>query len=217
MTLFIKIPILYNSIMRHLKLVFIVFLLAGCISLSKTPMPERVLFFETKKAEKTPFSKILVQWKNYPYSDYHKVNNLEKEPSELKAVEVEQKDYLKFKKMIINSAKEIGLYDEFKGTGTIKILLLSYGRWSYKELLTTYLTDTPYIFILPSSLGVRYRMIAYIERGNTEYRIENEGLVKTTFFLPLFPLYPLMRFNGAEKTTLQNLIDKTLIDIARKI
>ncbi|MGC8867670.1 MAG: hypothetical protein ACP5PA_05620, partial [Elusimicrobiales bacterium] len=160
-----------------------------------------------------PFSKILLQWKNYPYSDYHKINILEKDSSQLKAVEVEQNDYSRLKDMITEAFKENGLYDEITGSGTIKILLLSYGRWKYLELLTTYFTDTPYIFIIPSSLGVRYRMIAKTEQNSDERKFENEGYVKTTFFLGLFPLYPLMTFKGAEKTTLKNLINKTIIDI----
>ena len=197
-------------------LIIVMISLSSCISSSKTEIITRDIFLEAKKATKTSFSKILVQWKNYPYSHYHQVNRLEREASDLKPVEVEQKDYLKLKKMIINSAKEMGLYDEFNGTGTLKILLITYGRWTYNELITTYLTDTPYILIFPSSLGVTYRMIAYVEQKGNEYKVENEGYVKTTFFLPLFPLYPLMSFSGAEKTTLNNLIDKTLLEIIKK-
>lgn len=203
--------------MKQLSILPITLILSSCISSSKTEIITRDIFFEAKKTTKIPFSKILVQWKNYPYSDYHKINSLEKEPSELKAVEVEQKDYNKLKEMIIKSAKDFGLYDEFIGTGTIKILLLTYGRWTYKELLTTYLTDTAYIFIFPSSLGVTYRMITYIEQSGNNFKFENEGYIKTTFFFPLFPIYPLMTFKGAEKTTLRNLIDKSLTDIIKKV
>ncbi|MCX7642164.1 MAG: hypothetical protein N2Z20_05980 [Elusimicrobiales bacterium] len=197
----------------YLTLIFSV----SCVSVSKTEIVTRNLFHEIKTIEKKSFSKILVQWKNYPYSDYHKVRNLEKESIDLKPVEVNQKDYIKLKEKIITSAKEFGLYDELKGSGTIKILLLTYGRWEYGELIKTYLTDTPYIFIFPSSLGVSYKMIALFNHNGKEEKIENEGYVKTTFFLPLFPLYPLMTFRGSENTTLSNLIDKTFIDIIKKL
>lgn len=189
----------------------------SCISISKTEIISRKDFIDASKITKKPFKKILVQWKNYPYSDYHKVSMLEKESQQLKPVEINQKDYIKFKKMVIESATQIGLYDEFNGSGTLKVLLISYGRWSYEELLSTYLTDTAYIFILPSSLSVNYKITAFFEKEQKEERVENEGYVKTTFFLPLFPLYPLFRFSGAEKTTLSYLIDKTLIEIVQRL
>lgn len=197
------------------KFLFLIFS-TSCISLSKTEIIPRRDFWETQKTNKPLFNKILVQWKNYPYIDYHKISTLEKEPSQLKATNIDERDYLKFKQMVIKTAKDIGLYDEYKGSETLKILLISYGRWSYKELTTTYLTDTAYIFILPSSLGVRYKLLAIYQNEQKEEKIENEGYVKTTFFLPLFPLYPLFTFSGAEKTTLANLIYKTFIEINQK-
>lgn len=194
-------------------LIIIALLFNSCISTSKTDLITRAEIMQVVKKNKKPFSKVLVQWKNYPYSDYHKINNLEKEPSELKASEIDNKLYYKFKHKIIEELKQNSLYDEINGNGTLKVLLLTYGRWTYKELIPTYLTDTGYIFILPSSLLVTYRLIAIMEQGNITKRIENEGYVKTTFFLPLFPLYPLMTFNGAEKTTITNLINKMITDI----
>ncbi len=194
-------------------IILLIISFTSCISTSKTQFISRAEITELHKTQKKAFSKILLQWKNYSYSDYHKINTLEKDQSELKAVEVDQKDYRNLKDMIIAAFRENGLYDEINGSGSVKILLLTYGRWTYSELITTYFTDTPYIFILPSSTGVTYRMIVKTQQDGNEMKFENEGYIKTTFFLPLFPLYPLMTFKGAEKTTLKNLINKTIIDI----
>lgn len=196
-----------------MRYMFIFVFLCSCVSVQKSSFIVRGELIELEKLQKKPFSNILVQWKNYPYSEYHKIDNLEKEDKTIRYQDVEAKDYARFKNNILRKFKELGLYDVENGTGSLKIILVSYGRWTYKELFKTYLTDTAYIFILPSSLPITYKMIAILEQGENQKRFENIGYVKTVFFLPLFPLYPLMTYNGAEKTLINNLLYKTIKDI----
>ena len=56
-------------------------------------------------------------------------------------------------------------------------------------------------------------MIAISEQNDVQKRFENTGYAKTTFFIPFFPLYPLMTYKGAEKTLINNLLNKTIADI----
>jgi len=156
-----------------------------------------------------------VQWKNYKYSDYHKVNYLEKTPEDVLPAEVDEKDYKNFKKKVINIFRENGLYDEVNGTGTVKISLITYGRWDYSELFSTYLVDTGYVLLLPSSITVTYRMTVKAEQNGKEAKLQNESSVKTTFFFLLFPLYPFSTFSGSEKTVLNNMIYKTAVDLSK--
>ncbi len=189
--------------------------LSSCVSSSKVSIVPRSELIELSKKEKIPYKTILVQWKNYKYSDYHKVNYLEKTPEDVLPSEVDEKDYKNFKKKVINIFRENGLYDEVNGTGTVKISLITYGRWDYSELFSTYLVDTGYVLLLPSSITVTYRMTVKAEQNGKEAKLQNESSVKTTFFFLLFPLYPFSTFSGSEKTVLNNMIYKTAIDLSK--
>ncbi|MGC8729207.1 MAG: hypothetical protein ACP5SD_08085 [Elusimicrobiales bacterium] len=189
--------------------------LSSCVSSSKVSIVPRSELIELSKKEKIPYKTILVQWKNYKYSDYHKVNYLEKTPEDVLPAEVDEKDYKNFKKKVINIFRENGLYDEVNGTGTVKISLITYGRWDYSELFSTYLVDTGYVLLLPSSITVTYRMTVKAEQNGKEAKIQNESSVKTTFFFLLFPLYPFSTFSGSEKTVLNNMIYKTAVDLSK--
>lgn len=197
---------------KILILILISFFTTSCISTKKIKPIDRSILL-SKHDNIKPFKQILVQWKNYPYSEYHKIENLETENKKIIPVEVEEKDYKKFKKMVKKIFRENNLYDEVNGTGTVKILLLSSGRWSYSELFSTYLVDTSYIFILPSSLEVRYLIHTITERDNEKHIYESTAAVKTTFHLIFFPFYPLFPYGSAEKAVLKTLIYNTVTDI----
>jgi len=188
------------------NIIVILFFLISCVSTAKIDMLPRNKLIEISKKQKLPYKQILVKWINYPYSDFHKVNYLEKNIEDIKAVEVDENDYKKLKSKIIKEFREAGLYDEENGTGTVKILLTSYGRWSYSELFSTYLIDTGYVLILPSSLNVSYKMSVKAQQNFKEIKFDKEASIKTTFFFLLFPLYPFSTFSGKEKTIINNLI-----------
>jgi len=200
--------------MKRYFIIALVFL-SSCVSSSKVSIVPRSELIELSKKEKIPYKTILVQWKNYKYSDYHKVNYLEKTPEDVLPAEVDEKDYKNFKKKVINIFRENGLYDEVNGTGTVKISLITYGRWDYSELFSTYLVDTGYVLLLPSSITVTYRMTVKAEQNGKEAKLQNESSVKTTFFFLLFPLYPFSTFSGSEKTVLNNMIYKTAVDLSK--
>ncbi len=202
--------------MKKILRIIIFFNLTSCISTTNINIIPRKDIMEVVKKEKKPYKKILVQWKNYSYTDFHKVSNLEKTLDEIKLKEIDEKLYIKFKSRALKLFKENGLYDEIKGEGTIKILLITYGRWDYNELLTTYLTDTPYILIFPSSLSVKYKLTVKAEREDGNLKFEDEAIIKTTFFIPLLPLYPLFTYSGREKTLLDNMIYKTILELSKK-
>ncbi|MEF3279532.1 MAG: hypothetical protein K6357_00990 [Elusimicrobiota bacterium] len=202
--------------MRKFFILFISTLfVTSCISSKKTSIVSRSEILETEKKNKKPYKQLLVQWKNYSYADFHKVNNLEKEAESIRMVEVDEEIYKKFKKQALKIFKENGLYDEINGTGTIKILLITYGRWNYSELFSTFLVDTGYVLILPSSINVAYRMIVKSEQDGIEYKLEKKSSVKTTFHFLLFPLYPFASFSGAEKSVLKNMLYETIIDLVK--
>jgi hypothetical protein len=198
------------------KEILIVFLfLTSCISSAKTDIVLRGELKEIYSRQSQPYKKILVRWINYPYKDFHKFSYLEKNADDIKPVEVDEKSYLKFKSKIINEFKESGLYDEENGSGTVKILLTTYGRWTIKELLSTYLVDTAYIFLLPSSLEVNYIMKVKAEKEDKTINFEKQGQVKTTFFFLFLPVSIFSSFGGSEKTVLNNLIYQTIAELKK--
>lgn len=191
--------------MKRFYLLACVLFFSSCISSSKTNIILRNEILQIEKSKKTPFAKILVQWKNYKYSDYHKVNQLLKNEEDVIPVEVEQDDYLKLKKRLINIFKENGLYDEVNGTGTVKVVVITYGRWDYSELFSTFLVDTGYVLILPSSIVVKYKMFFDAEQQEFKYKTQKEAYVKTTFHFLLFPFYPFSTYSGKEKFVFNNM------------
>jgi hypothetical protein len=198
------------------KEVLIIFLfLTSCISSAKTDIIFRGELKEIYSKKSQPYKKVLVKWINYPYKDFHKFNYLEKNAEDIKPVEVDEKSYLKFKSKIINEFKESGLYDEENGSGTVKILLTSYGRWTTKELFSTYLVDTAYIFLLPSSLEVNYIMKVKAEKEDKNINFEKQSQVKTTFFFLFLPVSLFSSFSGSEKTVLNNLIYQTISELKK--
>ncbi|NLH38563.1 MAG: hypothetical protein GX445_00665 [Elusimicrobia bacterium] len=204
--------------MKKINILFfaVILFLSSCVSTSKTKLIPRNEILDLEKTAKNPYKQILVQWKNYSYTDYNKVNRLEKDLNTLTPQEVDDDDYIKFKKRVIEKFKESNMYDETNGTGTVKIILLTYGRWNYSELFSTFLVDTGYILILPASLKVTYRMFVTAEQNDKEYKFEKTGEVKTTFHLLLFPFYPISIFSGKEKYVIDNMLYETLIDLSKR-
>lgn len=205
--------------MKRFFLLVFISSFSSCISSTKTNIVLRNEILQIEKSKKTPFAKILVQWKNYKYSDYHKVSQLLKNEEDVVAVEVDQEDYLKLKKRLINIFRENGIYDEVNGTGTVKVVVVTYGRWDYSELFSTFLVDTGYVLILPSSIVVKYKMFFEAEQQGFKYKTQKEAEIKTTFHFLLFPLYPFSTYSGKEKFVFNNMIYDFItewIDVSNK-
>jgi hypothetical protein len=186
---------------------------SSCVSFKNIdPYPRSTIYEIEKDTAKKPFSKILVRWRNYPLMTYNDtIGYSEEEKANMKPIEVPYEDYIKFKKKILKTFKELGLYDENKGNGTIKIDLTSYGRWTYGELTRSFLTETSFIYIIPRSLKVNYYMTIETEKDGIKKKAEEFSYIKTTFHLLLFPLYPLSTFNSSENSVLKNMIWKAAI------
>lgn len=177
------------------------------------PFPRKVVYDASKDKEKKPFAKILVRWRNYPLMTYgDMIGYTDEEKAKIKPEDVPYEDYIKFKKRVISAFKETGMYDEKTGTGTVKVDLTSYGRWTYGELTRSFLTETSFIYILPRSLKVNYHMKVEIEREGVYKSAEEISSIKTTFHLLIFPLYPFASFAGAEKGILKNMVWKAVTD-----
>lgn len=191
---------------------------ASCASFKNVDLPPRNIVQEmSRDKELKPFSRILVRWRNFPFKTYSQsIGYTDAEKEKIKPVNVEFKDYSGFKSRVLKIFGESGIYDAEKGTGTLKVDLLTFGRWTYSELFSSYLTDTSWIYIIPSSIKVNYYMATEIEQAELAGKVEETASVKTTFHLLLLPLYPLTPFSWSEKSLLKQMIWKTAADVYLK-
>jgi len=195
-----------------------VLFLTSCASFKHVDLfPRNTVYEMSKDKELKPFSRILVRWRNYPFKTYSQsIGYTDAEKEKMKPVNVAYADYSKFKGRVLKIFKESGIYDAEKGAGTLKVDLLTFGKWTYSELFSSYLTDTSFIFILPSSIKVNYYMVTEIEQGELTDKVEETASIKTTFHLLLFPLYPLAPFSSSEKSLLKQMIWKTATGVYLK-
>lgn len=207
-----------TKLIKSFLIVLIVLHLSSCASFKKTDFfPRDIIQEMSKDKEIKPFSKILVRWRNYPFKTFQQtIGYTDSEKEKMKPENVPYEDYIKFKMKIFKIFKEAGIYDVEKGTGTLKVDLTTFGRWTYSELFSSYFTDTSFIFILPSSIKVNYYLVTEIEQGELKDKVEEIASIKTTFHLLLFPLYPFASFTGAENGVLKQMIWKTASDIYLK-
>lgn len=162
-----------------------------------------------------PFSQIDVSWMNYPYRGptdsigEGSVSN----PKKIMPVPVEYNDMNSFRKEVKETLSEAGLYDPVKGSGKIKIDMLSFGKWTYRDLFSSYLVDTGFIFILPSSLKVNYYITAECQTSTGTAKIEVLGQHKTIFHLLMAPLYPFSSPSSKEHGLINQMLWRAATDI----
>lgn len=169
----------------------------------------------------TPFADIKVAWKNYPYrsptdaiAGETTVNARgEFKSQEVKPVQVTPDDLAALLKRARKIFSDAGLYDRVKGRGTLKLQLTTMNRWTYGELFKSYLVETGFIFLIPSSLRVNYLLTADFEVSTGTARVETLGQNKTTFHILLAPLYPLFRPGGKENSLLQQMLWRSATDV----
>ncbi len=178
------------------------------------PFPRDIIQKASKDGEFKPYAKILVRWRNYPFTTFSDtIGYTDEEKAKIKPEEVPYGDYAKFKAKALKYFKEAGLYDPHKGEGTVKIDLMSFGRWTYSELSRSFLTETSFIYILPRSIKVNYYLKIEAEREGKKVQAEEISSIKTVFHLLIFPLYPFSSFSSAEKSVLKNILWKSAADI----
>ncbi|MCG2725229.1 MAG: hypothetical protein L6420_03050 [Elusimicrobia bacterium] len=205
--------------MKSNKIFFplIFLLLTGCASfqsgdiLSSRNTLRKMLNDKTIK----PFAKIDVSWKNFPYksvSDSIGIGSITNPPKpQAFPVKCKDSDYLIRKTEDIFA--DAGLYDPKNGKGTLIIDLVSFGKWTYRDLFKSFLVDTGWIMIFPASLRVNYYLTAEFEMNGEKVKIKEIGEHKTTFHALIFPLYPLFSPGIKEKSMLKNMLWKCATDI----
>lgn len=163
----------------------------------------------------TPFSDLKVSWENFPYknpTDYIGEGSLSGPPKPM-SVPVPPEDLTSFKERARNIFAEAGLYDVNRGSGTLRLTLTSAGRWTYSELFRTFLVETAFVFIIPSSLRVNYYLTAEFETTAGPAKVEETGQQKTVFHLLLAPLYPFCAPGAKESSLIKNMLWKAALDV----
>ena len=76
--------------------------------------------------------------------------------------------------------------------------------------------DTSWIFILPATLQVNYRLTAEYNGPSGHGTAEENGRNRTTFHALLFPLYPLFPPGAREHSLLQKMLWRSAADVYTK-
>ena len=167
-----------------------------------------------------PFAEIQLSWINYPYrsptdsiAGETTVDDKGRFTAQQAApVQVPPEDLVRLAKRARGIFSEAGLYDKQKGRGTLRLALTTVNRWTYGELFRSYLVDTGFIFLIPSSLRVNYLLSAEFETSSGTVKVETLGQNKTTFHLLLAPLYPLFAPGGRETGLLKQMLWRCATD-----
>lgn len=166
-----------------------------------------------------PFAAVNVSWKNFPYrsaSDAIGEGSVSN-PKKPKPVPVPPEVSGDFTRLARDVFSRAGLYDQQKGEGTLTLEMTTFGRWTYRELLRSYLVDTSFIFIIPSSLRVNYYLTADFQGSTGTVALATEATNKTTFHLLLAPLYPFTAPGGRENKLLRQMLWRTATDVYARI
>jgi hypothetical protein len=194
-------------------------LAAGCVSFnsSDTRIPREDLHRMTSGREIKPAAEIRITWENFPYKNaIDTIGEGRVQPAPLQAVPVSSDDMDWLRSHAGEIFGKAGLYDTRNGTGTITLSLTSYGRWTYGEILRSFLVDTGWIFILPATLRVNHRLAAEYDGTSGRVAAEESGQSRTTFHALLFPLYPLLPPGAREHSLLKKMLWKSAADIYLK-
>jgi hypothetical protein len=166
-----------------------------------------------------PFADIKVSWKSLPYKNpldtigEGSISN----PPKPQPVPVPPGDLARFRERAKSILADAGLYDVAKGSGTLELEMASVNRWTYKELLRSFMVETPFIFIVPASLKTGYRLTAGFQTPSGTAVVEEAAQRKTAFHLLLVPLYPFFSPGAKESSLINNMLWKVSTDVYRKI
>ena len=164
----------------------------------------------------TPFADIQVSWLCFPYrSPTDSIGEgsasrpvLQETPLPALPEDISQ---------LTRRAREIyanaGLYDKAKGRGTLRLKLTTLNRWTYADLWSSYIVDTGFIFILPSSLRTKYLLDAEFAVSSGTVRVETAATRKTTFHLLMAPLYPFFAPGARESSLLKQILWRSATDV----
>lgn len=214
-------PMMQIKKYRLLPVLAFTALLCGCASFNSGDIRVERSAARAMLDDRTivPFSDIKVSWRNFPYRSPTEsigegsISN----PLKVKPVPVPGED----SSALADRAREIfraaGLYDREKGRGTLRLELTSFGRWTYGDLFHSYLAETGFIFIIPSSLRVNYGLTADFAVSTGTARVETIGQRKTVFHLLLAPLYPFFAPGQRENSLLKQMLWRTATDVYTRL
>ena len=166
-----------------------------------------------------PFSDIKVYWRNFPYRSPTEsigegsISN----PLKVKPVPAPAEDASALAERAREIFRAAGLYDREKGRGTLRLELTSFGRWTYGDLFHSYLAETGFIFIIPSTLRVNYGLTADFAVSSGTARVETIGQRKTTFHLLLAPLYPFFAPGPRETALLKQMLWRSASEVYARL
>lgn len=165
-----------------------------------------------------PFSELEVSWQNFPYrSPTESIGEGSTRPKKIKPLPVEQEDAAALGRRAREIFARAGLYDKARGRGALRLELTSFGRWTYGDLFRSYLVDTGFILIVPSSLRVNYYLTADFSISSGTVRVETEARQKTTFHLLMAPLYPFFSPGLRENGLLKQMLWRSATDVYARL
>jgi hypothetical protein len=167
----------------------------------------------------TPFSGLEVYWQNFPYrspTDSIGEGSISN-PKVRKPEPVLPEEILGLSSRAKKIFGKAGLYNRRKGRGTLRLTLTSLGRWTYGDLFRSYLVETGFIFILPSTLQVNYLLTADFAVSSGTVRIETEGRNRTTFHLLMAPLFPFSPPGRRETGLINQMLWRSAADVYTKL
>lgn len=163
----------------------------------------------------TPFAGLQVSWQGLPYrapTDSIGEGSISN-PKVLRPSPVPPEDAEYFTARARDIFGKAGLYDRKKGSGTLRLTLTSFGRWTYGDLFRSYLVETGFIFIIPSTLQVNYLLSADFAVSTGAVHVETLGRNKTTFHLLMAPLYPFFSPGRREAALLGQMLWRSATDV----
>jgi len=194
--------------MRYISCVLMAVFLCGCASFRPG---QKVSSSDVKKAflcsTAAPYARLNVVWRESP--PVSSSDELNTDSFEVKRVfrEVNPRDLADFRKRAEKIFSSCGLYSPTKGAGTLTLTLDSLDRWTYSQLMRGFLTDTPYVFIMPSALYTSHSLKVEYSGANGRGSFDKTGTVRTYFHLILAPLYPFCTPTLKESGTLDYLLN----------
>lgn len=166
----------------------------------------------------TPFSQVEVSWQNFPYrAPTESIGEGSSVPKPPKPRPSDPEDAAAFGRKAREIFAKAGLYDKARGRGTLRLELTTFGRWTYRDLFHSYMVDTPFIFIVPSSLRVNYYLTANFSVSSGTVRVETEARHKTTFHLLMLPLYPFFSPGARENGLLKQMLWRSATDVYERL
>lgn len=167
------------------------------------------------------YADVKISWVNYPYrTSSSKIGDGVKfdekgniKPVEIRPIPVEAKDKDKLLSMAKKIFTKAGIINRNTGKGTINLKLKTSGKWTYAEIVNSFLVETPFVILFPRFLPVGYALESEFNTSTGTAKVELNATNKTMFFLLAAPLYPFKSPSSGEKTLLNQILWRMATEI----